>query len=133
MPTLRGVDFSGASRSTVTGFTGLSRLDITLSGASEAQVTGQASQTRIELSGASELRIVGNGTDVTADLSGASALDAFGYPVSTAVLDVSGASKASVNVADKLDVEASGASHVRYMGGPVIRQKTSGASKIEQR
>ncbi|WP_420151254.1 head GIN domain-containing protein [Spirosoma sp.] len=132
MPTLRGVDFSGAARSTITGFTDLSDLDVRLSGASEGEFTVQSARTNVELSGASKLRMNGNGTSLTANLSGASLLQGFSYPVSEANLDASGASKANVNVANSLVVEASGASSVRYLGSPSLRQRVSGASSVER-
>lgn len=132
MPTLRGVSFSGAARSTVTGFTNLSNLDIHLSGASDGQFTVQAAQTNIELSGASSLRLTGSGAGLVADLSGASLLQAFSYPVGEANLEASGASKANISVASLLDVNASGASSVRYRGTPAVRQRVSGASSVQQ-
>ncbi|GAB4035223.1 head GIN domain-containing protein [Spirosoma jeollabukense] len=131
MPILRGVDFSGASRSTITGFSNLSTLDITLSGASESQFTGQATRTNVKLSGASVLRLSGQGTALSADLSGESLLQAFGYPVDNVGLDASGASNANVNVASTLVVNASGASNIRYRGKPTVQQRVSGASTVQ--
>ncbi|GAB3718338.1 hypothetical protein GCM10027592_61190 [Spirosoma flavus] len=132
MPTLRGVEFSGAAHATVTGFAGLENLDVRLSGASESQFTVQAAQINIDLSGASTLRITGSGKGVSAELSGASSLQGFGYPASSGNINASGASKANVNVTDNLVIDASGASKVRYMGAPKISQRTSGASTVER-
>ncbi|WP_080056203.1 GIN domain-containing protein [Spirosoma aerolatum] len=131
MPSLRGVDFSGAVRSTVTGFTNLDGFDVTLSGASEGQFNIQASRPTINLSGASVLRMTGKGTFLTADLSGASSLQAFDYPVDNAGLELSGASKANVSVNSSLVVEVSGASAVRYRGKPAVAQRVSGASTVQ--
>lgn len=132
MPTLRGVEFTGASRSTVSGFANLTDLDIKLSGASEGQFSLQASRTNVDLSGASSLRLTGSGANIWADLSGASHLQAFSYPVSGATLEASGASNANVSVSTTLDVNASGASSVRYRGTPAVRQRVSGASSVQQ-
>ncbi|QJW88527.1 DUF2807 domain-containing protein [Spirosoma taeanense] len=131
MPTLRGVAFSGASQSTITGFTNLRELDIELSGASKGEFTVQAARTNIGLSGASNLQLNGNGSSLAADLSGASKLQAFTYPVAEANINVSGASKASVSVNTALVVDASGASTVRYRGTPTVRQHVSGASSVQ--
>jgi hypothetical protein len=131
MPTLRSVDFSGASRSTITGFTNLSDLDISLSGASECQFVGQATRTTVDLSGASSLQLSGLGTWLSAGLSGASSLEAFGFPVANAGVDASGASKANVSVNTTLVVEASGASTIRYRGAPVVSKRVSGASTVQ--
>ncbi|UFH52289.1 head GIN domain-containing protein [Spirosoma sp. KNUC1025] len=132
MPTLRGVNFSGASKSTISDFTNLNGLDIELSGASEAQVSVKAARTNVELSGASRLQLTGSGTSLVADLSGASQLQGYSYPVNDANLGASGASKANVSVANSLDVDASGASSVRYRGNPSVRQRVSGASSVQQ-
>ncbi|MBN8821499.1 MULTISPECIES: head GIN domain-containing protein [unclassified Spirosoma] len=131
MPSLRGVDFSGAVRSTVTGFTNLDGFDVTLSGASEGQFDIQAARPTINLSGASVLRMTGKGAFLTADLSGASSLQAFDYLVDNAGLELSGASKANVSVNSSLVVEASGASAVRYRGKPAVAQRVSGASTVQ--
>jgi hypothetical protein len=131
MPTLRGVEFSGASRSTITGFSNLSDLYITLSGASESQFLGLANRLVVDLSGASNLHLTGSGTALAAELSGASLLQGFGYPVNDMTVHASGASKANVSAANTLDVDASGASVVRYRGGPVVRQRLSGASVLQ--
>lgn len=130
MPTLRGVAFSGASRSTVTGFTNLNELAIDLSGASESQITTQANRSAIQLSGASTLRLTGTGTVLTADLSGASLLQAFDYPVIESGIEASGASKANIRVAARLVATASGASTIRYRGTPVVEKRVSGASMV---
>lgn len=131
MPTLRGVSFSGASRSDVSGFTNMNELDIDLSGASKGEFAVQAARTNVELSGASTLQLNGNGTSLSAEVSGASKLQAFAYPVGSAGVDASGASKAEITVADKLVANASGASSVRYRGAPAVQQKVSGASSVQ--
>jgi hypothetical protein len=132
MPTLRGVSFSGASRSEVSGFTSLDELDIDLSGASKGDFAVQADRTNIDLSGASTLQLEGNGASLSTEVSGASKLQAFAYPVETAGVDASGASKIDVSVSNKLVVNASGASTVRYRGAPVVQQKVSGASSVQK-
>lgn len=131
MPTVRGVAFSGASRSTITGFTNLTELAIDLSGASKGEFTGEVSRMAIDLSGASTLQVNGRGTALSAELSGASNLQAFLYPVSEAQINASGASRASVSVSHALVADASGASTIRYRGTPTVRQRVSGASTVQ--
>lgn len=131
MPTLRGVAFSGASQSTITGFPDLSNLAIDLSGASKSQFSGGASRMTVQLSGASVLQVNGDGAYLSADLSGASSLQAFSYPVAEADVTASGASKANVSVGSSLVVNASGASTIRYRGTPAVRQRVSGASTVK--
>ena len=131
MPTVRGVAFSGASQSTITGFANLSELSIELSGASKSEFVGDAVRTIVDLSGASVLKLNGRGTALSAELSGASSLQAFPYPVGEATVDASGASKASINVSNALVADASGASTIRYRGTPTVRQRVSGASTVQ--
>ncbi len=130
LPTLRAVDFSGASVSTIEGFPSLRNLDIVLSGASKSTYYGSAERLTLDLSGASQLDLSGTGTFLTGDLSGASQLYAFDYPVNEADLGLSGASRARVAVNKLLKVDASGASNVRYKGTPTLERQLSGGSTV---
>jgi len=130
MPTLKEVDFSGASVSTVKGFNDLNSLRIDLSGASKATFLTSVKTYEIDLSGASELDLEGNSEKIIADLSGASTLNAFDTKVETAQLDISGASSGRVSVSKQLQVQASGASKVRYRGNPEVKSDLSGSSKV---
>ena len=130
MPSLRGVDFSGASVSTVEGFENERTLDYRLSGASKSTFVGSAERLSIDLSGASELVLNGRSGLVIGEISGASQLYAFDFPVNEADLDLSGASRARVKVAKFLKVDASGASNVRYLGDPTVEQRLSGSSSV---
>ena len=132
MPTLRGVDFSGASRSDISGFQGMRELDIKLSGASRSTLNVDADRTNIDLSGSSDLDLKGAGDLLIGELSGASKLEAFDYPVAEAELDLSGSSSARVKVSKLLDVKASGASSVRYRGAPELKSKLSGSSTVKK-
>ncbi|MGA0559616.1 head GIN domain-containing protein [Larkinella sp. VNQ87] len=132
MPTLRGAEFSGASRAEVFGFQGLRELDIRLSGASRATFDVDADRTNIDVSGASDLDLKGASGLLIGELSGASKMEAFDYPVDEAELDLSGASTARVRVVKRLEVEASGASSVRYRGNPELRTRLSGSSTVRQ-
>ena len=130
MPELLGVDFSGASISEIRGFTGQEELDITLSGASYAQVDCDYNNLSLNLSGASVLNILGTGERLVALVSGASDLRGFEYPVKEGKLDVSGGSLGKVTVSTKLEATLSGASTVRYRGNPVVYQNVSGDSSL---
>ncbi len=132
MPTLRGVSFSGASRSDITGFKNQDNLDIELSGASKGAFSVSAARTNVILSGASQLQLDGEAANLLGELSGASNLQAFDYPAQKASIGVSGASKANVNVSNALVIDASGASVVRYRGNPSVEQHVSGASKVQK-
>lgn len=130
MPSLRGVDFSGASVSTIEGFERVRTLDYRLSGASKSVFTGSADRLNVDLSGAAELDLRGSGGVLVGELSGASQLFAFDFPVEEVDLGLSGASRARLRVAKLLKVDASGASSVRYQGTPTVDQRLSGGSSV---
>ncbi|TDB68049.1 GIN domain-containing protein [Arundinibacter roseus] len=130
MPDLRSADFSGASVSSIQGFSSLPSLDLILSGASKLTYTGSVRNLDINLSGASELDIAGAGSSLSGEMSGASQLYAFDYEVSNADLVLSGASRARVLVTDLLKIDASGASNLRYRGTPTVDQRLSGGSTL---
>ncbi len=112
MPTLKGIDVSGASK--LTG----------------EMNTGDLSA---EVSGASQFTLEGTGGDLTLNVSGASRADLSQFVVEDANVEASGASQATVNVEGRLDAEASGASRVRYRGNPTLgRIDESGASSVER-
>lgn len=132
MPTVKEVDFSGASTSYIQGFDNLDELEIDLSGSSKATLSANARFYEIDLSGASVLDLKGNGNEMEADLAGASKLNAFDALVEKATLDVSGASTGRVNVSEQLYIKASGASKVRYRGNPRVSSNLSGSSKVDK-
>ena len=113
MPELTGLELSGATQGTISGFDSTADLTVEVSGASKLDGDIQAGDCSFDVSGASTVDLSGSGEGL--------------------VLDASGASTAKVNVSGRLDAEASGASHVVYLGNPTLgRIDSSGASSIEQ-
>lgn len=130
--TLKKLDLSGASKTSVSELFDFQKLEVDLSGASQLDLKGTANKIDADISGASELTLLKKVTQIDAEISGASTLHAFDAETQEAYLDLSGASKAKVSVAKILDVEASGASVVTYKGDPSIKSNLSGASKIKK-
>jgi len=134
MPELRGLELSGASKGELGGFESAGRLDLHLSGASDLRGELVAGDVDVKASGASDIRLDGSGGDLTIDASGASTLDLEMFSVRDVRVELSGASKATVNASGTLDVDASGASTVYYVGEPDVRSiDTSGASSVKQK
>ena len=134
MPELSGLDVSGASRGTVSGFSSTEDLAITVSGASK--VTGDivAGNVDFGISGASTIQLEGSANDMVADVSGASSLKLDDFTVSNADVDLSGASSGTINLDGRLDADVSGASRLWYIGEPTMGTiDTSGASTISQK
>lgn len=132
MPTLSGVEFSGAVDAGVYGFDNIREIDFELSGASHCDFIGSAKNIEVDLSGASYLSLIGSGKFLEGTLSGASELNSFDYQTEESDLKLSGASKGEIHVSKFLKVEASGASKLRYLGTPNIQKKVSGGSTVSQ-
>lgn len=107
---------------------------VKLSGASSFQSTNSISTDRlnISLSGASSVQLSGNANELIIDGSGACKVNCEKLKTNEVTVDLSGASKADLNVVDQLDAKLSGASKVSYRGEPSVTVKTSGASKVNQ-
>ena len=132
LPELTGLELSGASHGTVSGFESTRALDVDLSGASHLVGDVECGNARFDVSGASHLTLTGSGEDAIIDASGASHVDLADFPVADASVDASGASHATVNPSGRLNAEASGASHVKYLGRPSLGSiETSGTSSVE--
>ncbi|HXX86352.1 MAG TPA: head GIN domain-containing protein [Casimicrobiaceae bacterium] len=108
------------------------RLD--LAGACTLRVADlQAARLRLDGSGAVKAELSGKVVTQYVDLSGAGSYQAAELASDNAVLRVSGAGKAMVNVATKLKVEVAGAGKVDYIGDPTVEQQVSGVAKITRR
>ena len=134
MPELSGLELSGASQGAITGFKSTKTLNVDLSGASHLRGDIEAGDAWFDVSGASQVTLSGSAQDVVIDASGASIVELADFPVADANVEASGASQATVNPSGRLDADASGASHVYYVGSPTLGKiDTSGASSINRK
>jgi hypothetical protein len=134
MPGLAGLDLSGATRTTVAGFNSEQPLDIKVSGASTLRGDMTSGDARVDASGASTVALQGGAQDMNVKASGASTVDFGRFSSQDTTVDASGASRVTVSPSGQLDVEASGASTVLYVGEPAgQRVNTSGASTVRQK
>jgi len=134
MPEMVGLELSGASHVTVTGFKSTKALDVNLSGASRLRGDIEAGDATFDTSGASRVTLNGSARNVTVEGSGASQIDLSDFAAADAEVKLSGASTATVNPSGTLDVDASGASDVYYLGSPTLGNvDTSGASSIQRK
>lgn len=102
------------------------------SGAVEANLDIEAEKIRTRLSGAGEIEYRGKAGRHQVNISGAGELNAFDLVANQYDIDLSGAAACSVHVLSELNVQASGASSVRYRGKPsVINQDISGAGSVK--
>jgi hypothetical protein len=134
MPSLTGVDASGACDVTVTGFASSESLDVHLSGSSSLEGDIEAGDARIHASGASDVDLTGSAQDLTLDVSGSSEANLANFAAIDAEVEASGASEVVVNVTGRLDADTSGSSSVYYSGDPTLgRIDSSGSSSVRGR
>jgi hypothetical protein len=87
-------------------------LELRLSGASRARLSGAAEEARIQASGACELN----------------ALD---LETVRAVVDINGAGSAAISCSETLDASLSGVASLKYRGEPVMTTSIQGAGSIQ--
>jgi len=154
MPQLRGLNLSGATRCTVSGFSSKENLDVDVSGASSldlvdisagdvkfdvsgaSKVTGDITtgDTEFDVSGASTVQLEGSAGDIVVEASGASRVKLAGFTVNNADVNLGGASTSTVNLAGRLDADLSGASKLSYIGEPTMGTiNTSGSSTLSKK
>ena len=131
MPTLKLVDFSGATKSKISGFNDLEELTLKFSGAANSEINVKADKVKLDCSGASSIKMNGNASKMNFDISGASNVNCYNFPAKDVDADISGASSVKVNASKSLTVEASGASSLRYRGQPSVKSDVSGASSVK--
>jgi hypothetical protein len=155
LPALIELEVSGASRGKFENFQSDDNLTVDLSGAShvealnisagtiEVKATGASSLTggikaakdaKFEATGASRIELTGTGANIVMKVSGASRAELGEFPVQNASLEISGASKAIINLNGKLDADVSGASKLLWSGSPIMGDiQTSGASTLRRK
>ena len=131
MPNLKMVDFSGATKSKISGFNDLEELTLKFSGAANSEIDVKADKVKLDCSGASSIKMNGNASKMNFDVSGASNVNCYNFPAKDVDADISGASSVKVNATKTLSVEASGASSLRYRGQPSVKSDVSGASSVK--
>ena len=131
MPNLKMVDFSGATKSKISGFNDLEELTLKFSGAANSEINVKADKVKLDCSGASSIKMNGNATKMIFDISGASNVNCYNFPAKDVDADISGASSVKVNASKTLSVDASGASSLRYRGQPSVKSDVSGASSVK--
>jgi len=154
MPALYGLNLSGASKATITGFksskdfnlnvSGASSVDIDdievgdiefeVSGASKVSGSVNASDVRFEVSGASEVDLEGSADNIMLKASGASKVNLADFPLSNANAKLSGASETTLDVKGRLDAVLSDASRLYFQGNPTMGNiSVTGASTIKHK
>jgi hypothetical protein len=128
------ISCSGASSLKGEGEIKLGNLDMAVSGASAVKLSLVATNVTLDVAGASEVSLTGSAEKMKLKNKGASETDADGFKTKTADIDCAGASHASLNVSEKLNAIASGASSIEYNGSAAIgEQSITGASTLKKK
>lgn len=135
--TLNKLHASGASDVYLSGLLNVDELSVNMSGASDLKGhNGEIHATKMDLvlSGASDAILVGSVSNLKVQASGASDLKGYQLTTDNCDADASGASDIMITVNKVLTAKASGASGVHFRGDGVINDlKTSGASKVSKK
>lgn len=113
------LDLSGAASVTLAGSG--ATMDGELSGAAKFSLEGNYDNCSLECSGAANLRMSGKGDTLELEGSGACDINAKDYAVKSALVELSGASKAKVNVSENLQLDVDRTCRLTYYGSPDIR------------
>jgi hypothetical protein len=152
MPNINRLRQSAATSGIVSGFRTNTPFDLYLSGASSTQVNIECGEARLEITGASHLEGVIKTSKADLLVSGASRVQLSGrcrnlvlsgwgaadmdmaeFQSEEGTIYLKGASTATVNIKNQLNIDLTGASHLRYLGSPTLSEVTlSGASVLDQ-
>jgi len=134
MPDLYKLDLSGGSRASITGFSSSHDFSVGLSGGSRLEGDMTAADADFDLSGGSWVDLTGSADDLDVNSSGGSQLDLEAFSVNNADVNLSGGSRATVNVNGTLDVNLSGGSKVLYVGEATLGDvDLSGGSTVNRK
>ncbi|MBN1298339.1 MAG: DUF2807 domain-containing protein [Actinobacteria bacterium] len=122
---LSKIDLSGVGSIICEGFETES-LSIDSSGLGNIQYALNAQTLEISISGAGKIVMSGEVDVQEIEVSGVGTYDAKELVSNDCVIDISGAGRALVNVAQTLDVSMSGVGNVEYKGNPSVKQNISG-------
>ncbi len=140
MPALKELRLSGTTKVTVTGFKSANDFKLNESGASslsvdksefgnvEFNVLGaskfsgniKAKDAKFLVSGAGDVKLAGSAETIALNTSGATKINLTDFPTDTASINLSGASEATIQVKERLDVVLSDASRLYFKGNPVM-------------
>jgi RNA polymerase sigma factor (sigma-70 family) len=132
MPRLDAINLDGACHATVAELKATKAFTAILNGASHLDGTIKADKATLSLSGASRMKLKGSAKEATLKGSGASVFELKEFTLASVSAHLSGASRATVQVKERLDYDLSGASTLRYQGNPTIGKKSkTGASRVQ--
>jgi Putative auto-transporter adhesin, head GIN domain len=102
-------------------------------GTANAQAKGiETESLTVTISGAGNVRVEGQADEQAVEISGTSTYLAGSLESKEVNIEVAGAGSAIVNAREKLDAEVAGVGSVEYVGAPRIEQSISGAGQVSE-
>ncbi|MGZ3903390.1 MAG: GIN domain-containing protein [Bacteroidia bacterium] len=130
--TINSIEGSGAVSIKSNEVMSTDKLELEFSGAAKCKLDISVNTVSCNESGAATISLNGNCNKLEAIVSGAASLKAENLIAENANVNTSGASTAKVNVTNRLEGNASGASTLKYSGSPKETQlNQSGASNVK--
>lgn len=127
------VESSGATDFKTTNTLKTDSIVLVASGASNIKLQIESDKINCSEEGAANVKLEGTANRLNADLSGASNLKAYDLIAKQANIDASGAASARINVTEKLNSSATGASDVKIKGDPKeVSAESSAAASISK-
>ena len=131
-PRLSGLVLTGGSDAKGLSAFSADEFRIQASGGSDVKLTLNAKSLTIQASGGSDVDLAGRVERQKVSVSGGSDYNAFALQSTTATVDASGGSDASVSVDGELSSNASGGSDVRYKGRARVASSHSGGGSVRR-
>jgi RNA polymerase sigma factor (sigma-70 family) len=134
MPSLEGLNLSGATKATIAGFKSAKDFKVRLTGACSLEGTVEAGKVDLHAVGASKVTLKGKASEAKLSANGASKLLLADFALERAAVTLNGASKATVNARAELDYVLNGASRLTYHGNPTLGKSVkTGASSVSHK
>ncbi len=129
---LNSIDISGGVKVTSNSTFKSNAMEFDMSGASSIKLAIETRSLEADMSGASKVELTGRADEVKWSMSGASNVNAEDLEAQKVNVNASGASKVRVSASESLSINASGASNIAYKGTPSITSDVSGGTKISK-
>lgn len=134
LPRLSRLSADGAAQVQLDGIESADNFIAEATGAGRIHGDVNVADVELTATGASNINLAGSGANVRANAEGASTIDLEAFTALDAQTVAEGASTVTVNVEGTLDADASGASHIYYVGQPAMGNiQTSGGSDVGPR
>lgn len=129
---LEKLELNGAVRVNSESLIRTRDLTISSAGAARLDLELDSDLLKLNVSGASEADIRGKADEVRLHLSGAADFDLMDLIANKVEVDLSGAGSVRVYAKEELDVSISGVGKVKYRGDPVIHKNISGLGSLQR-